>query len=470
MNTQQIARTVREHWTTHVIDSLQKYVKIPNVSPIFDPDWKKKGHMNRAADLLANAVSEFCIEGLSLRIEEIPNHSPLLFLEFPPQNGGVGNALLYGHFDKQPEFSGWHPGKGPWNPIIENGRLYGRGTGDDGYAIFSCLAAIKALQEQQHPIPRCTIIIEGSEESGSPDLPDYLTLVGDEIGTPDLVVCLDAEAGNYDQLWLTTSLRGMVTGTLTVSVLNEGVHSGGAGGIVPSSFRILRALFDRIEDSKTGELHQFLHTDIPEWAIVQSTEVAETLGDTVVNRYPWVHNVQKDPKELASVLLLNSWYPSMETVGLGGAPQPEKAGNTLRPYTSAKMVFRLPPNADARNCAEFIRTELERSFSSTVRVAFELEGYESGWYSKPVESWLHEALEESSTYFFENSYQKMGTGGTIPFARMLGDQFPDCQFLCTGVLGPHSNAHGPNEFLDLKTAERVTCCVAYVLGKLASAT
>ena len=422
--------------------------------------------MDDAVRLLTDSIRSFDITGLRYDVLEVDGRTPLIFIEVEAFQAGVGNVLLYGHFDKQPEFTGWHEGKGPWTPILENGRLYGRGTGDDGYAIYSCLSALAALQEQGCTHPRCTIVIEGCEESGSPDLPFYMQVLSPRIGVPDVVVCLDAECGNYDQLWLTTSLRGMLSGTLHVEVLTEGVHSGAAGGIVPSSFRVLRDVLERIEDSADGTLVSSLHTDIPDWVATQSKEVADVLGDTIIERYPWASTKRDDNTDLVNMVTSNTWHPCVEVVGLGGAPEPRHAGNTLRPNTDAKLVFRLPPAANHAEVQAFVKMELERDPPTGAKITFDCDAGESGWYSRPVQAWLDNALNEASTLYFGRPYKHMGTGGTIPFMKMLADQFPACQFVVTGVLGPHSNAHGPNEFLDLATAEKVTSCVAHVLYRM----
>lgn len=419
--------------------------------------------MDDAVRLLTDSIRSFDIAGLRYDVLEVDGRTPLIFIEVEAYKSGTGNVLLYGHFDKQPEFTGWHKGKGPWTPVLEDGRLYGRGAGDDGYAIFSCLSALAGLQEQGCAHPTCAIVIEGCEESGSPDLPFYMQVLSPRIGVPDVVVCLDAECGNYDQLWLTTSLRGMVSGTLCVEVLTEGVHSGAAGGIVPSSFRVLRDVLERIENSGDGNLVDSLHVSIPDWVATQSNEVAEVLGDTIVERYPWASAKHYDHADLAQMVTTNTWYPCFEVVGLGGAPKPQVAGNTLRPNTDAKLVFRLPPAASHTRVQSFVKKELERDPPNGTKISFDCDVGESGWYSKPVQTWLDNALNEASELYFGQPYKRMGTGGTIPFMKMLGDQFPNCQFVVTGVMGPHSNAHGPNEFLDLDTAEKVTCCVAHVL-------
>ncbi len=424
--------------------------------------------MDRAVHLLTDYIHPFKIKNLKSRTIEAPGKTPLILIEVDSFGcTDAGNVLLYGHFDKQPEFEGWHEGKGPWTPVQEIGRLYGRGAGDDGYAIFSCLSAIEALQSQGHMHPKCVILIEGCEESGSPDLPYYIDYLQEEIGDPDLVICLDAECGNYDQLWLSTSVRGMLCGTLKVNVLTEGVHSGAAGGIVPSSFRVLRQLLERVEDAKTGELVDELTSEIPDWVHQQSSEVAETLGNTIIDRYPWATREGFEDINLERLVTANTWKPSVETVGLGGAPKPKDAGNTLRPYTEATLVFRLPPNANGDEMREHIKQAFERDTPRGAQIELDFETSSSGWSSDSVEDWLDVTLNDSSHQFFGRPYKKMGTGGTIPFLKMLNDKFPRCQFMVTGVLGPGSNAHGPNEFLDIKTAERVTCCVAYALNALA---
>lgn len=468
MNFEQTKDFLQQHWNSWVLATLQEYTTIPNVSPLFDPDWDSHGYMEQAAHLLVDSISNVKIQGISHRIIQLPNCTPLILIEVEAFQSGHGNVLLYGHYDKQPAFTGWDDGKGPWIPVLENGRLYGRGTGDDGYAIFSCLTAIAALQQQGCAHPRCVILIEGCEESGSPDLPTYMEHLKDEIGPPDVVVCLDAECGNYDQLWLTTSLRGVISGTLHVHVLTEGIHSGAGGGIVPSSFRILRALLERLETQHDGTMIEEFHKPIPTWVDEQSLEVATTLGETVLNRYPWVKPQNISAENLANLVTANTWSPCLEVVGILGVPRTQDAGNTLRPYTSVKISIRLPPNCDPTRICTFVKQELERDIPSGTVVNFELDAAESGWFSPEVQPWLNDTLHAASNLFFGNPCKRMGTGGTIPFMKMLGNQYPDCQFVVTGVLGPHSNAHGPNEFLDLKTAERVTGCVSYLLNQIGS--
>ncbi|MFW6093187.1 MAG: M20/M25/M40 family metallo-hydrolase [Pseudomonadota bacterium] len=466
--TRNVARFVDERWETSIVPALCDYVRIPNKSPAFDPEWQERGHMTRAVRLLESWAAACGVAGLTTEVITLPERTPLLLAEVP-STGGSGTVLLYGHYDKQPEFDGWEPDLDPWEPVIRDHRLYGRGGADDGYAMFGSLTAIAALEAEGVPHGRCVVLIEGCEESGSFDLPSYMKALRERIGQPDLVVCLDAECGNYEQLWVTSSLRGMLPGVLSVDVLEQGQHSGAAGGIVPSSFRLLRAVMDRLEDPHTGALHPALHVAIPDGVRDQLTGVARTLGNTVTDRFPWIEGVQAESSDPVELLLNNAWRPSLATVGLGGAPGIRDAGNTLRPGTSAKLVFRLPPTLDAARAAEVIERELERDPPHGARVRFEPEAPQTGWKAPDPAPWLAAAVAQASQAHFGAPVRYMGMGGTIPFMNMLSDAYPDVQFLVTGVLGPGSNAHGPNEFLHLPTAKRLTACVAGVIAALGQA-
>ena len=453
-------------WDDSVLPTLTDYIRIPNKSPHFDADWAEHGHMDAAVELLARWSRQRQIRGYSQQIVRLPGRTPLLLCEVEA-SAGAGHSdtvLLYGHYDKQPEFTGWEKGLGPWQPVQRDGKLYGRGGADDGYALFGSLLAIEALQQQGIDHPRCVVLIEGCEESGSYDLPFYVDHLRDRIGSPELVICLDAECGNYDQLWVTTSLRGMLSGTLQVEILTEGQHSGAAGGIVPSSFRLLRHVLERIEDSGSGRLHDCLYVDIPDRYRQVADASAQVLGRDVIDRFPWVEGATNPSNDINQLLLDNAWGPSLATVGLGGAPAIADAGNTLRPGTHAKLVFRLPPTLDAEDAAATIKSVLEAEPPYGAIVRFEVDAAQTGWHAPEEAPWLARALEQASQRYFDKPVMHMGIGGTIPFMKMLGDAYPDTQFFITGLLGPKSNAHGPNEFLHIETGKRLTCCVADVLA------
>ena len=469
-----VAAHVGDAWDRDVLPTLQDYIRIPNVSVAFDRGWAEAGHMTRATELLrrfAEHRAKGLLEGATVEVQEVPGCTPLLLVDVPATAGGSADrtVLLYGHLDKQPPFEGWRPGLGPWTPVLEGDRLYGRGAADDGYALFSALTALEAVRAGGGEHDHVVVLIEASEESGSPDLPAHLQALGDRLGIPDLVVALDSWCGDWDRLWVTTSLRGLINMTLRVQVLAEGIHSGSAGGVVPSSFRILRRLLSRLEDDATGAvLLPELHVEVPEHRRRQIADTAPELGN-FARRFPLAGTTRPMGSTTEEMLLARTWGPALEVVGLEGAPTPAEAGNVLRPWTAAKLSMRVPPTADAQQAAAAIVRRLAEDPPSGAVVTVAPGTAERGWHAPPEPPWLLEAIDRASTAAFGRPHRALGEGGTIPFMGMLGRRFPEAKFLITGVLGPDTNAHGPNEFLHLPTARRVTEAVAHVLDAQAHA-
>ena len=463
MDQQALKRFVDETWDRSILPTIQTYIGIPNKSPNFDPQWQEHGHMDRAIELAADWCRKQPIKGMTVEIRRLPGRTPVLFAEIPGQRKDT--VLLYGHLDKQPEFTGWMEGLEPWKPVMRGDKLYGRGGADDGYATFASLTAIRALQEQGIPHARCVMLIECCEESGSYDLPAHIEALGPRLGDVSLVVCLDAECGNYDQLWTTTSLRGNLVGTLTVEVLTEGVHSGAASGIVPSSFRVLRTLLDRVEDSATGLTKvKSLRPKIPAQRMGQIRRVAKVLKNTVYTKLPMVKGLQPLAKDTVKLIINNTWGATLSITGADGIPTLGNAGNVLRPYTTVKLSFRLPPTADARKVGAEVKRILETKPPYGAKVSFKVDSAMGGWNASPVAPWLEKSMQRTSKAHFGKDAVYMGTGGSIPFMGMLGKKFPNAQFLVTGLLGPKSNAHGPNEFLHVPTGKRLTACVSQVIA------
>ena len=279
-----------ERWDQAIVPALQDYIAIPAKSPMFDAQWAQQGLLDRVARDAAAWIESRQVAGLKLELIRIEGRTPVIFFEVPARgdNASGQTVLLYGHLDKQPEFNGWRSDLGPWTPKLEDGKLYGRGGADDGYAAYAAVTALEALDRQGASRPRVVGLIETCEESGSFDLPAYIEQLKPRLGDVSLVVCLDSGAGNYDQLWLTTSLRGMVSGVLKVEILSEGIHSGDASGLVPSSFRILRQVLDRLEDARTGNLlPEGLHCEIPADRLAQGHATAGLVGDVVRKRFTW---------------------------------------------------------------------------------------------------------------------------------------------------------------------------------------
>jgi acetylornithine deacetylase/succinyl-diaminopimelate desuccinylase-like protein len=452
-------------WAKDILPALHDYITIPNVSPAFDADWAANGHMAHAVDLVAAWCSNRSISGLQMDVLELPGRTPLIVIEVSAFGGGPHSdtVLLYGHLDKQPEMVGWREGLGPWLPVLEGDRLYGRGGADDGYAAFASLTAIEALQHAGGAHARCIVLIEASEESGSPDLPDYLEELAERIGTPTLVLCLDSGCADYERLWVTTSLRGLAGGTLVVEVLEEGVHSGAASGVVPSTFRIARHLLDRVEDAATGAIHlSELNVAIPDDRRRQAEETASSTP-VYASTMPLVDGASVTTADPIEQILNHTWRPALAVIGADGLPPTTRAGNVLRPSTALQLSFRLPPTCDAAAALAAVSAALSADPPYSARVRFEAREAGQGWNAPTFAPWLDAALDDASQTAFAAPYRAFGEGGTIPFMGTLGQQFPDAQFVITGVLGPGSNAHGPNEYLHVPTAQRVTAALAVVL-------
>ena len=462
MNSENLKKHIHDFWDSEIVPTLVDYIKIPNKSPSFDPDWEKHGHMDKVLNLAANWTEKNKPVGSEMIIKKSPGRTPLLLLDIPGTK--EGNILMYGHLDKQPEMEGWNKDLGPWKPVIKDEKLYGRGGADDGYALFASIASINALKEQKIDHPRILVLIEFSEESGSPDLPHYMDLCSDIIGSPDLVICLDSGAGDYKRFWTTTSLRGLIGLKMKVSVLKEGIHSGGASGHVPSSFRIARSLLSRLEDEKTGEiLLEELNTEIPNYRIEETKNLVSILGNEVVEEFPWKNGMKPSTNDNVEGVLRRTWRPALSIVGSDGMPSTANAGNVLRPYTTLQLSMRIPPMVDPKKAVDAIEKILKDDIPYGASVELEFEEAAEGWNAPESKTWLLDAIEKASKEYFNQMPCTIGEGGTIPFMAMLGKQFPEAQFVITGVLGPQSNAHGPNEFLHIPFAKNLTCCISSII-------
>lgn len=476
INIETLRVDIDKKWDDELVPQLVEYIKIPAKSPGFDKEWAKHGYLDAAIEQAHVWVAAQNVPGLTMDVIAEGGRTPILFFDIPA-TGNVNNEktiLLYGHLDKQPEMTGWREGLGPWVPVYEDSKLYGRGSADDGYAVFAALAAIQALDKQGVPRPRCVGLIETCEESGSYDLPYYLERLAARMGDVQLVIALDSGAGNYEQMWVTTSLRGLVNGTLTVNVLTEGVHSGDAGGVVPSSFRVARQLLDRLDDSKTGMIKPTAFgCAIPQERVEQAKQAADILGEAMWKRFPWdsccgddgkfvfVQPATQDPVEL---ILNRTWRAALAVTGADGLPPITSAGNVQRPFTALKLSMRLPPLVDAPKAAEEMKRTLETDPPYAARVSFEYEQSATGWNAPIATPWLTSLLTHASETVYGKPAAYLGEGGTIPFMGMLGAKFPHAQMLVTGVLGPKSNAHGPNEFLHVPYAKKLTAAVALVIA------
>lgn len=474
MDTAALRTTVNGTWDSDILPSLSDLVRIPAVSKLFDPNWPVTGHLDRAAEHLRAWLSAREIPGATVEILRLPGLTPVVLMDVPasedmPSDGGT--VLLYGHLDKQPPVGGWSEGLDPWIPVIRGHRLYGRGAADDGYSGYAATSAIEAVRATGGRHARCLVLLETSEESGSPDLDAYLEAYRARLGDISLVVCLDAGGQDYERLWLTTSLRGLCSVTATVTVLESGQHSGTASGVVPSSFRIFRQLLDRIEDSRSGEiLLPELHGDLPADRAGEMKALADVAPGAAANAFPLVEGMSAAADSDYELMVNNAWRPTLSVIGAAGLPLPEDAGNVLRPFTTLTLSFRLPPLVDAHAALAAVKRALTTDVPYGAKVTLSREETGPGWNAPSTADWLQKALDVVSTEVFGgNQCVPLGLGGSIPFMGSLGEAYPNAQFVVTGALSSDSNPHVPDEWLHIPQAKRVTESVALILNAHAEA-
>ncbi|GAB3437822.1 M20/M25/M40 family metallo-hydrolase [Actinophytocola sediminis] len=463
-----VHRTVERIWEDSILASLSELVTIPALSPHFDVSWENAGHLDAAVEHVRRWLTGRGIDGATTDILRLPGRTPVLLLDVPAgpdARPDAGTVLLYGHLDKQPPVGGWSAGLGPWTPVRRGERLYGRGAADDGYSGYAATAAIEAVRAAGGAHARCVVLLETSEESGSPDLPAYLAEFGERFGDVSLVVCLDSGGEDYERLWLTTSLRGMAGTTVTVRVLQTGLHSGMASGIVPSSFRIMRQLLDRLEDSATGELLlPELSGDIPPERMAEVKAAASAAPGAAAAMFPLVPGMRPVSADDVELRLNNSWRPTLSVIGAAGLPAPADAGAVLRPETTLRLSFRLPPSASPQAALDAVSRALTTDVPYGAQVTLSDADLGDGWNMAPAAAWLHTALDQvSASVFGGNEWQPVQLGGSIPFMGTMAQAYPDAQFVVTGALGSDSNPHVPDEWLHLGQAKRVTESVALIL-------
>ncbi|QRP46186.1 M20/M25/M40 family metallo-hydrolase [Amycolatopsis sp. FDAARGOS 1241] len=462
-----VRETVVSTWINDVVPSLSGLVAIPALSPAFDADWAASGHLDAAVEHVKTWIAGRDLPGVTLEVVRLEGRSPLLFVDVPATAGAADKptVLMYGHLDKQPPVGGWSEGLGPWTPVIRDGRLYGRGSVDDGYSGYAAVAALEAVRAGGGEHARSVVLLETGEESGSPDLPAYVEHLSERLGEVGLVVCLDAGGMDYERLWLTTSLRGMLHLTVTVQLLATAQHSGLASGVVASSFRVLRQLLERIESGETGEIKLAeLNVGVPESRLAEIKAVAEVAPDGLRTAFPLVSGGRTMSEDALELLLNNYWRPTLSIIGADGFPLPADAGNVLRQSTTLTLSFRLPPTAEAAPALEAVKRALTTDvpYGASVTIHDDAQA-ENGWNAPEEAPWLTAALRRVSDEVFGRPHRAAGMGGSIPFMGLLGEKYPRAQFLVTGACGADSNIHVPDEWLNLDYAQQVTEAVAHVL-------
>jgi len=449
-----------ELWETSILPSLSDFIEIHALSPLFEPNWAELGELDATIDLFCAWLDEQEIAGLSHEVHRIEDKSPVLLVTI--EGTGPGEVIFYSHLDKQPSKPElWSEGLHPLKAVRRDPWLYGRGSVDDGYGGYLCVTSIRLLQEAGIPHPRCSFLIETCEESGSFDLPPYLDALSEELGDPDMIVVLDSGGPDYDHVWMTEALRGLVSGTLSVRVSHEGIHSGTSGGSIPSSFRIQRMLLDRVEDSSTGEvLIPEMHVEIDADIRDKAAALAEVVGDSVWEQLPTVDTLVRVAGSTEDMILAMNWQPTLSIIGADGMPPVQVAGNVLRTNTDLKLSFRIPPGVDSESVLERARQILEADPPYGAEVTFSPDSCADGFHAPPLEGGVSKAINEASMTLTGLPPLASWTGGTIPFMAMMQGKYPEATFLCTGSSGPGNNAHGPDEKLHIPSSKRLTAVLS----------
>lgn len=453
-------------WQTETLEGLKNFIRIPAKSKNFDPNWAKNGYLKQALEQAVQWGQRLFPEG-TFTILEAPGLTPTLFFDIPA-NQHVGQPVFfYGHLDKQPETQGWAEGLGPWEPVIREGRLYGRGSSDDGYSFYMALTAVYALKKHQQSYPRVVGLYETDEESGSQDLPHYLKQVAPLIGSPACLCILDLSCKDYQRLWHTQSLRGVVMFELHVKVLDRPVHSGVCSGLVPSSFAVMRALLDRLEDPLTGQIKlSAFHTTIPVEHEHAMTALANLLGDQLYQCFPYAQSTQPRTTDLVEAIKRMSWQPSLSILGQDGLPSLQNASALLRTHTALTLSFRIPPYVDSQKALQQAIDVLTHDVPCNAVVEIKNAKAEDGFDAPMGTPWLMQAMHDCSVEVFGHAPGQLFEGASIGTMKHFQQAFPNSPFLNTGVLGPLENAHAPNESIHLGYATQLTQCLARLLQKV----
>ena len=453
-----------ELWEDSIIPSLSEFIGIEALSPGFEPDWELKGELNSAIELFSSWLVDQELDGMTYKIHQIEGRTPVLLVTV--EGTGPGEVIFYSHLDKQPSREHlWSEGLHPLKAVRRDPWLFGRGALDDGYGGYVCVTALKMLQEQGIPYPRSHFLIETCEESGSYDLPPYLDELTQELGNPNLIVVLDSGGPDYEHIWVTEALRGLVAGTLSVQVSNEGVHSGMSGGVIPSSFRIQRILLDRVEDSNSGEiLIPEMHVEISDKVRNEAEDLGGLLGDELWSQLPVVDNLKPQNEGAAEILLDMNWRPAMSVIGADGLPPTQTAGNVLRTNTDLKLSFRIPPGVSAEKIDLILKEKFEQNPPYGAIVEYIADAAADGFHAPAMDGKLAEALNEASMHISGLPPMATWVGGTIPFMAMMQEKYPKAQFLCTGTGGPGNNAHGPDEKMHIPSSKRLTAVLSATIA------
>ena len=473
MDTELLKKYVDKQFTLNILPNLMNFIRIPNLSPLFDPNWKTNGYLFKAANLIVSYAKSLNIKNAEINLLQDSGHTPMVFIEIPASRKNDNRTVIfYGHYDKQPYGTGWDKDKSPTNPVIVDGRLYGRGSADDGYASFSILTAIKTCQEFNCLMPRICCLFEGAEESTDADLKYYfdklIPILGDNVVA---FIPLDSGCPDYDRLWMANSLRGIVDIDVNIQTLDQESHYGPeASGIIAENLFLMRKIYDGLVDSTNGEfkLEEFKIAEdkIPAIVMEQMQKEIEIVGDNFIKNIPLYEGVSPLKTDVKELMINNRWKPSCFILGIDNCPKTEDRGFGVSSGINVRMSIRIPPTVDKNKAIEALKKALSDNIYFGAQVKLGYLDYGEGVLLANMSNKVKNILNKASLEFFGNESVFTGVGGSIPFIGYFQSKYPNTDIICTGIVGSDSHEHGPNENLNIEACKKMVCVLCYFLSKI----
>ena len=471
MDTNSLKKYIEKQFTLNVLPNLMNFIRIPNLSPLFDPNWNKNGLLLKAANLIVSYAKSLNIKNAEINLLQDSPYTPLIFIDIPAsRQNDERTVLFYAHYDKQPYGTGWDEDKSPTNPVIIDGHLYGRGSADDGYASFSILTAIKTCQEYNCPMPRICCIFEGAEESRDVDLKYYFNKLMPVLGQNIIAfIPLDAGCSDYNRLWMTNSLRGYFDFDVNIETLQQESHYGPeASGIIAENLFLVRKLYDGIIDSTNGEfkLEEFKVDQIPSIIEEQMQKEIEVVGEDYIKNIPLYDGVSPLKNDVRELMINNRWKPTCNILGMDNCPKMEDRGFGVNPSIKVHFSMRVPPLINKDKAIDALKIALTSNTFFGAKVSLGYYEFGEGTVLANMTNRTKNVLNKASLEFFGNEMIFNGGGGSIPFITYFKSFYPNTDIICTGVLGADSHEHGPNENLNIEACKKMICVLCYFLSEI----
>ena len=415
----------------NIAQLLSTLVEIPSISSL---DENQKDVLDSA-----NFISDLFLGlGLNARVTSSKNSKPAVLAqtEIDPSKKTV---LLYAHHDVQPvgDINKWNTD--PFKSEIINGRLFARGSGDNKAGVVTHYEVVKNLLETL-PV-NIKIFIEGEEEIGSPYMSEFIGENREDLEADVIVI---ADSGNIKSgvPTITTSLRGLVDGVIVIDQQMEPVHSGLGGGVVPDAFMILSRIIASFHNDK-GEL-------LIEGLTPTEQDVFE-LSDEFVKSSLSSNGVELFEMDSYSKRL---WLePALSILAIDAPPVAESV-NLLIPKAKAKVSLRLPPTEDPDHAMNMLEKHVKENTPFNANVEFIPEAKGKGILVDPKNEFSSKLIE-SFNKNWENKVAYMGVGGSIPFANVFINEFPNSEIVLVGAGDEEGNAHAPNESVNIDDIKRL---------------